>query len=438
MNIRVVVLLFALLCAPVVYAQESQNTPLCSVSSDPRSGVNAAPQSGALNIEEADTPGQVYSRSGTANKKPFSAIVMHYTESGTCNTNALVRSTKMSNPRCGGSPCGYHFLVGPDGRVVNVANLEKRTNHVKDQTGSGVNNTNAIGVSLVCGERGETQAAQQSTVRLVRALQQKYNIPNNRIFAHPEIQPDKDKNEAKQITAILRGGGGSAGGVSFTLPSGEIIWCRNEALSQQPTTFGGAFNQAVGQAASGDWRGALQTMQQQMQTPTITEINSPDSGTQPGTSGFSNGGNGASIWTPQQSTLLQNTTGQNGPPESMPNTDSEEPFDFTQEPGNPSTGEGLRFLDGNTEAQTASDNESVVNDTQATENTTPSYCPTQQAITEQIHALRAQRDALGGSSTWLGSFFGFAENSDAQRDRLNERIAEQERLLNACNSIFGF
>lgn len=103
----------AVLFLPVSFAYAQSSSPLCSVSSDVRGGVYTAPVAGALTIEEADTPGQQYSRSGTANKKPFIAIVMHYTESGTCDTNALVRSTKAPNPRCGGESVRVSFFGWP-------------------------------------------------------------------------------------------------------------------------------------------------------------------------------------------------------------------------------------------------------------------------------------------------------------------------------------
>ena len=157
----------------------------------------------------AYSPGQTFGRSATANAQPFTAIVSHYTGSDSL-PGAL--STAKGDPSRGGVPYGYHFLIDKDGTVIQTAPLDARTNHVQGFPVGGrtsrpdISNNNSIGVSFV-GTSKPTQAQLDASHSLIAGLQQKYNIPNENVVGHGEIQGGtRDPGEGMDVVSKIRSG----------------------------------------------------------------------------------------------------------------------------------------------------------------------------------------------------------------------------------------
>jgi len=155
-----------------------------------------------LNIDYRGDPNHVYGRSASADPLPFQGIVFHHTADGT-TMDAISRYGHMVDEARGGS-FGYHFMVGPDGSIIQNAPLSKRTNHVLDHNNIGINNRNAIGVSLVGAESGATPAQQAAAQQLAMALGQSFGIGADRIFGHAEVQNNKQPHEGVDIATAVR------------------------------------------------------------------------------------------------------------------------------------------------------------------------------------------------------------------------------------------
>ena len=155
-------------------------------------------QAEGLNIRPAFNPGQQFGRTATANAKPFSAIVQHHT-AGPDLGSAL--ATARGDPARGGAAYGYHFIIDRDGTIHQAAPLSARTNHV--MPGGDINNSNAIGVSLV-GSGDATPEQVAAGTQLTQQLQQRYGIPIDRIVGHGEIQKNKQANEGSSILTAFR------------------------------------------------------------------------------------------------------------------------------------------------------------------------------------------------------------------------------------------
>ena len=81
-----------------------------------------------LNIDDQSDPNFGYGESATANAQPFKGIVFHHTSSDSLQNEVAYGKTKDAKR---GGAFGYHYYIGQDGKVVQGAPLDKRTNHIK-------------------------------------------------------------------------------------------------------------------------------------------------------------------------------------------------------------------------------------------------------------------------------------------------------------------
>jgi hypothetical protein len=162
-----------------------------------------------LRTQVAYAPGQQFGRSATAAAEPFKAIVSHNTGGETLQS-AL--ETQKGDPSRGGKSFGYHFYIDKDGTVYQGAPLDARTNHVRSPGEStrtarpDISNNNAIGVAYV-GTGKPTPEQLASSHALVAGLQDKYQIPNENVVGHGEIQGgSRDKGEGMDLVQLVRSG----------------------------------------------------------------------------------------------------------------------------------------------------------------------------------------------------------------------------------------
>lgn len=165
-----------------------------------------------LAIEYAGADDCPYGRSATNNRKKFAAIVLHHTAPDH-DTDWYVKYQIKGDKERGGH-FGYHFYVSPDGRVVQGAPFDKRTNHVNPERdvrrdfGLEAQNTNAIGISCVgAGKPTLSQPTKMQIERvrvLVFALCDVFNIPFTSVFGHGEVQTNRMKSEGTAMAREIR------------------------------------------------------------------------------------------------------------------------------------------------------------------------------------------------------------------------------------------
>ena len=85
-----------------------------------------------------------------------------------------------------------HFIVGKDGRVVQMVPVEKRAWHAGPSVLEGVGSVNdySVGIEMVNRNDGQdpyTDAQMQAVAGLVRFLRSYYAIPDARIVSHAQI-----------------------------------------------------------------------------------------------------------------------------------------------------------------------------------------------------------------------------------------------------------
>lgn len=78
---------------------------------------------------------------------------------------------------------GYHFLIGKTGKIYEGRLLHYYGAHVKN------NNTANIGIAMLGDFNSDklNKAQEKSLKILIEALQEKYNIPEEKLFAHREL-----------------------------------------------------------------------------------------------------------------------------------------------------------------------------------------------------------------------------------------------------------
>jgi N-acetyl-anhydromuramyl-L-alanine amidase AmpD len=86
---------------------------------------------------------------------------------------------------------GAQFVVDRDGTIYEAVDPNYGSVHVDVfRTKNGVNNDNAIGIEIVrAGKQKYTHDQLSSVTKLVAYLQGHYNVPNEAIYGHGQIQP---------------------------------------------------------------------------------------------------------------------------------------------------------------------------------------------------------------------------------------------------------
>jgi N-acetyl-anhydromuramyl-L-alanine amidase AmpD len=139
----------------------------------------------SLKINQAYTGGD-YGRTATANAQPFKGIVFHVTGRPTLQSEMDYMSKPDPN-RPG--YYGYHYLIDRDGSVYQTAPDNVRTNHVMPNSQYGLNNSNALGVSMVAGHavNGNIITTPEQIAagkQLADQLRSQYHIPANMVVSH--------------------------------------------------------------------------------------------------------------------------------------------------------------------------------------------------------------------------------------------------------------
>ena len=153
-----------------------------------------------LDIQYAGDDSAPYGVSATRNAKPFDSIIYHHAEG---DINNLVDYGKRVDGARGGS-FGYHYYIGKDGKIIQGAPLDKRTNHIKPNAKFGTSNASALGITLVDAVGGATEAQMQSAQQLGAKLRDQFGIDPGRVWGHGEIQGDKMATEGKEAAERLR------------------------------------------------------------------------------------------------------------------------------------------------------------------------------------------------------------------------------------------
>jgi hypothetical protein len=189
-----------------------------------------APAHDVLAVEDREIiywgrPNARYSGYATRYKRQPVAIVVHHTVPK--DPLALVNYGHNSDPARGNASFGYHFYIARDGRIFQGAPLSRRTNHVKyfenkNRTGTAKHiwSGNTIGVSLVgacdpwrsplegklfqCAEETISNAQLEAGLAVVKALQVRFGMDCKEVWAHGELQVDRQTFEGESLTKLAR------------------------------------------------------------------------------------------------------------------------------------------------------------------------------------------------------------------------------------------
>jgi len=115
-------------------------------------------------------------------------IVLHSTETArVADAQRIISSWNNKGLR----HAGAQFVVDRDGIIYCTADPVYGTTHVDNRrTRLGVNNDNSVGIEIVRTGTQEYSAAQMtSVVCLVRYLQDRFEVADNHIFGHGQVQP---------------------------------------------------------------------------------------------------------------------------------------------------------------------------------------------------------------------------------------------------------
>lgn len=153
--------------------------------------------------------------SATRNKQDPVAFILHHTSDAQFENmmNYIIRR----DPAKGGT-FGYHFLIGRDGRAVQAAPLNKRTNHVSPTANRTaqhhMNNTNTLSLSLHGGYRKTDQGTEhvpasdeQLSVaeKILSTVASLTNVDIKNTWGHGEVQSNRMSDEALELSTRLRG-----------------------------------------------------------------------------------------------------------------------------------------------------------------------------------------------------------------------------------------
>jgi len=121
-------------------------------------------------------------RSGNA---PVSCIVLHATVEPTTEGTERIfldRARKVS----------AHFVVGKDGKIVQMVPLEKRAWHAGTSVFDGVKRVNdySVGIEIVNFNDGQdpyTEPQYRAVADIIRFVRTRYDVPDARIVSHAQI-----------------------------------------------------------------------------------------------------------------------------------------------------------------------------------------------------------------------------------------------------------
>lgn len=126
-------------------------------------------------------------RKGRTHNAKITAIVIHYTAS--LSIEGTVEWFKNKTAQV-----SAHYVVGRDGRVVQMVDEKDTAWHAGHSELEGVKNVNAfsIGIELVgTGDSGFTDRQLASLYSLLEVLVFKYKIPPERVVGHKHVSPGR-------------------------------------------------------------------------------------------------------------------------------------------------------------------------------------------------------------------------------------------------------
>jgi LysM repeat protein len=122
------------------------------------------------------------------NSAPYNRITIHHTTDNPKypkRDNALFARViqKYHQQSRKWADIGYHFLVAKNGEILEGRLLNKLGAHVKNQ------NTGNIGIAMLGDfDRDEMTSKQKEVLKsLIRALQERYDIPANQLYGHRDL-----------------------------------------------------------------------------------------------------------------------------------------------------------------------------------------------------------------------------------------------------------
>ena len=138
-------------------------------------------------------------------------IVLHRTVSSTANSAINEAVVNKGVP-------GFHLVIDKDGSVTQIANLEKRTNHVGPPTGD-VTSNNSIGIEVVgwaldkdgnttskwqitVGWESLTKEQVTSTAYAVAAIMKEFGIDMNDLLPHEDVSRKTEGEGRTVLNAI--------------------------------------------------------------------------------------------------------------------------------------------------------------------------------------------------------------------------------------------
>ena len=123
-----------------------------------------------------------WSSLGITVRRPIDAIVIHCTAGAQTQNARQVVDYHTRSKAAGGlgwSVPGYHYIIEPDGNVVNALSEAVPSNGVKGH------NDHIINISYIGGIDNRTPAQKAALIRLLKELRPRY--PNARIMGHRDI-----------------------------------------------------------------------------------------------------------------------------------------------------------------------------------------------------------------------------------------------------------
>lgn len=121
-------------------------------------------------------------------REPVKFVVLHSTETGrAADAQRVIASWNNRGMRHPGA----QFVVDRDGVIYCTADPVYGTVHVnQNKTLNGVNNDNSVGIEMVrAGDQQYTKEQMRSIVCLVHYLQGRFNVANDHVYGHGQIQP---------------------------------------------------------------------------------------------------------------------------------------------------------------------------------------------------------------------------------------------------------
>lgn len=158
----------------------------------------------------------------------------------------------------GWSDIGYHWLVGPDGQVFQGRKMGRSGAHVLNR------NAHTIGVCMIAdfdAEDPQAWGGWDETLRLVRALLDRFKLPVGKIRFHREFQSKTCPGTRMDLTAFRELFIGARNVKVVLLPANQTIPCGATLDGDRVVVNAGPLRDALGLGAwTGDARAHIRSV----------------------------------------------------------------------------------------------------------------------------------------------------------------------------------